>query len=440
MVQVEKSAECLFLYFACLRLGAVYLPLNTAYLDDELAFFFEDAEPALVVCGPERESFFSRLGAQTRTLTADCQGSLLTALGSDTTFETAKRIDDDIAVILYTSGTTGRPKGAMISHGNLAVNARTLFEAWQWRSGDIMLHALPVFHVHGLFVATHLPVLGGCPIILLPQFDPEQVADLLPHASVYMGVPTNYTRLIASGRLNHDICQTMRLFTSGSAPLLEQTARKFTDLTGHQIVERYGMTETGMNTSNPLDGARKPGTVGPPLRGVEAQILDPSGSKTAPGQPGDLMIRGQNVFKGYWKLPDKTREEFTEDGWFRTGDVAQWDDDGYISIVGRNKDMIISGGLNVYPKEIESAIDKLDGVLESAVIGLPHADFGEAVCAIVVMEKGRDPETQEIIDALKSRLANFKVPKWVFFADDLPRNTMGKVQKNRLREMYPPTA
>ena len=437
-VQVEKSPACLFLYFGCLRAGAVYLPLNTAYLDHELQYFCEDAEPRLVVCSSGSESRFESIGMTTRTLDADGSGSLPAALGDEVEFETTDRADDDIAVILYTSGTTGRPKGAMISHGNLAVNALTLFEAWQWRAADVMLHALPIFHIHGLFVATHLPLLGGCPIIFLPAFNAAQVIELLPHASVYMGVPTNYTRLIGTGLLNPEACRNMRLFTSGSAPLLQQTFDEFTKLTGHRIVERYGMTETGMNTSNPIDGERKPGTVGPPLPGVETRVVDGDGNDLPPGEPGNLLVRGPNVFHGYWKLPEKTREEFTDEGFFRTGDIAAVDEDGYIAIVGRNKDMIITGGLNVYPKEIESEIDKLPGVLESAVIGLPHADFGEGVCAIIVPEPGIEPDGEAIRTSLKGLLAGFKVPKWIYFTDQLPRNTMGKVQKNRLREMYPP--
>lgn len=436
MVQVEKSAACLFLYLACLRVGAIYLPLNTAYQDQELAYFIEDAEPTLAVCDPDRAAFFEASGATTRTLDASGSGTFAASLNQATAFNTAETSDDDIAVILYTSGTTGRPKGAMISHGNLAINAKVLFEAWQWTAADIMLHALPIFHIHGLFVATHLPLLGGCPIILLPGFNPDQVIDLLPEATVYMGVPTNYTRLIGTGRLNPGRCSRMRLFTSGSAPLLEATFNAFAQQTGHRIVERYGMTETGMNTSNPLNGERKPGTVGPPLPGVEARITGPAGEDLPAGQPGDLLIRGSHVFQGYWKLPEKTREEFTDDGFFRTGDVAAIDEDGYVSIVGRNKDMIISGGLNIYPKEIEAVIDRIDGVQESAVIGLPHADFGEGVCAVIVPEAGITLDADQVMAELRLQLANFKVPKWLHIADSLPRNTMGKVQKNQLRDLY----
>ena len=344
--------------------------------------------------------------------------------------------DDDPAVILYTSGTTGKPKGAVITQGNLIANGQALLEAWQWQPDDILLHALPLFHVHGLFVATHLALLNGSPIILLPSFSPEQVIKCLPLASVYMGVPTNYVRLLADGGLTKKVCSKMRLFTSGSAPLLPQTFDAFRQATGFAIVERYGMTETGMNTSNPLDGERKPGTVGLPLPGVETQIVDDEGQPVAVGETGLLKVRGKNVFAGYWQMPEKTAEEFDDEGFFKTGDLASCDADGYISIVGRSKDLIISGGLNVYPKEVETAINKLPGVVESAVIGLPHPDFGEGVCALVVLEPGASLDESEMIDALKHQLANFKVPKWVHFIDSLPRNTMGKVQKNLLREEY----
>ncbi len=436
--QVAKSPEALFLYFACLRLGALYVPLNTAYLDDELAFFVDDADPSLIVCEPERQRLFEKIPGNRRVLTLDAQGngSLSPLLSTDGQLDICERTDDDVAVILYTSGTTGKPKGAMISHGNLAANGLALHTAWQWQAGDIMLHALPIFHIHGLFVATHLPVLNRSPVILLPGFDPDQVINLLPHATVYMGVPTNYTRLLATGRLNRDVCSNMRLFISGSAPLLEQTFNEFRESTGVEIVERYGMTETGMNTSNPLDGTRKPTTVGPPLPGVTARIVDESGAPVGSGSPGNLEVRGDHVFKGYWQLPDKTRQEFTDDGFFKTGDVANQDEDGYLSIVGRNKDMIISGGLNVYPREIEAVIDKLPGIVESAVIGLPHDDFGEGVCAVIVPEQGVTLEKQAIVGELKSRLANFKIPKWVHFVPSLPRNTMGKIQKNVLRDRF----
>lgn len=433
IVQVDKSPHCLFLYFACLRMGAIYLPLNTAYLDDELRYFISDAEPSLIVCAPESSAFFESLD-NTRVVTLDTEGQgSLDQYCNDEAFETVDKEDDDIAVILYTSGTTGRPKGAMISHGNLRVNALSLIDAWQWQTDDVMLHALPVFHIHGLFVATHLPVLSGSPIIFLPAFNPSDICRLLPHATVYMGVPTHYTRLLTTGALTPRLCRNIRLFTCGSAPLLPQTFSAFEDSTGFRIVERYGMTETGMNTSNPISGPQKPGTVGPPLPGVTVKIVDGAGDPVDVGEPGDLLIKGDNVFSGYWRLPEKTAEEFTN-GFFKTGDIAIRDKDGYISIVGRNKDMIITGGLNVYPKEVEAAIDELEGVTESAVIGLSHPDFGEGVCAVIV---GDNSLTEaEIINALKTRLANFKVPKWVYFESQLPRNTMGKVQKNVLREKF----
>lgn len=439
IVQVEKSPMCVMLYFACLRIGAIYLPLNTAYLDEELRYFVADAEPALIVCDPKKGAFFTGLiSGPVMTLDRDGLGTLVNDLASaPTTFDTADVDGDHTAAILYTSGTTGRPKGAMISHDNLATNGLALHEAWQWREGDVMLHALPVFHVHGLFVATNLPVLNASPIIFLAAFDPDLVIDCLPRATVYMGVPTNYTRLLATGKLTKEVCANMKLFTSGSAPLLPQTFDTFRETTGFEIVERYGMTETGMNTSNPLDGERKPGTVGPPLPGVSVKIVDDEGKDVPASEPGNLLVKGSNVFKGYWRLPEKTAEEFDGD-YFRTGDVATLDAEGYISIVGRNKDMIISGGLNVYPKEVEEAIDKLSGVAESAVIGLPHADFGEGVCAVIVGDKEVNISAEEIISQLKGKLANFKIPKWVHFVDSLPRNTMGKVQKNILRDQYKP--
>ena len=445
MVQVEKSPQCLFLYFACLATGAIYLPLNTAYRDRELAYFVTNATPSLIVCDPARLDFFSGFtGTRLHTLDREGKGSLRRSLDDftppDSPFKTVAVAGDEVAAILYTSGTTGQPKGAMITHDNLIANALTLLDAWQWQAGDIMLHALPVFHIHGLFVALHLAVLNASPIIFLPAFEPEQVLRCLPLATVYMGVPTHYVRLLATGRLNRAVCRNMRLFTCGSAPLLPQTFTAFNQHTGHEIVERYGMTETGMNTSNPLTGERKPGTVGPLLPGVQGQILDDRGAPVKPGQTGELLIKGPNVFSGYWQMPDRTAREFTGDGYFRTGDLARMDEDGYVSIVGRNKDMIISGGLNIYPREIESEIDRLDGVVESAVIGLPHPDFGEGVCAIVVTAPDTILKEQQVIDHIKAQLANFKAPRWVYFVDTLPRNTMGKVQKNLLREKFTPGA
>lgn len=436
MVQVEKSAECLFINFACLRAGLIYLPLNTAYLQHEVEYFVGNAEPALVICDPGKRAMFEEIATcPVLSLDANGEGSVTDDL-VPASFEPVACDADDTATILYTSGTTGQPKGAMITHGSLAANSLALYEAWGWQAGDVMLHALPIFHIHGLFVGTYLAVLNASPIIFLPKFDPETVIRLLPQATVYMGVPTNYTRLLANPGFNREACRNMRLFTSGSAPLLVQTFEEMQARTGHTIVERYGMTETGMNASNPLDGPRKPGTVGPPLPGVTAKIVDDDGNPVAAGETGNLRVKGDNVFKGYWRMPEKTAEEFDEEGFFKTGDQASMDADGYISIVGRSKDMIITGGLNVYPKEIESVIDQMDGVVESAVIGVPHADFGEAVTAVVVRTPGSDLSEATIIDGLKSTLANFKVAKQVHFVDELPRNTMGKVQKNILRQQF----
>lgn len=449
IVQVEKSPQNLFWYFACLRAGFIYIPLNTAYLEHEVEYFIANAEPAFALCDPARRSIFEA-HANCKIGTLDSAGEYLDdeqsgavfentavekAAFENTAFENTPCDTSDVAVILYTSGTTGKPKGAMITHGNLVANTTTLSAAWGWQTDDVLLHALPIFHIHGLFVATHLVVFNGSQMNFMVKFDPEQVVNWMPQSSVYMGVPTNYVRLLAHEGLNSAACANMRLFTSGSAPLLAQTFQDFEQRTGQTIVERYGMTETGMNTSNPLLGKRKPGTVGPALPGVEAKICDETGDEVKQGQAGTLYVKGVNVFKGYWRLPEKTAEEFTGDGFFKTGDVASLDMDGYISIIGRDKDMIISGGLNVYPKEIESIIDKFDGVTESAVIGVPHSDFGEAVVAVIVSTDSQLTETQ-VIAEMKANVAGFKVPKQVHFVDSLPRNTMGKVQKNILRETY----
>ncbi len=436
IVQVEKSAECLFIYFACLRSGLIYLPLNTAYQAHEVEYFCQDAAPALVICDPARAETFARFTNCT-ILTLDKQGigtARIDAVGE--TFDNVACEADDTAVILYTSGTTGRPKGAMITHQNLVANAEALHKAWGWVPGDVMLHALPIFHIHGLFVGTHLAVLNASPIILLEKFDPDLVIRLFREATVYMGVPTNYVRLLANTNLDQAACANMRLFTSGSAPLLVPTFEEFKQRTGHTIVERYGMTETGMNTSNPLAGDRKPGTVGPTLPGVTLKIVDDLGNRVTTGDTGNLMVKGNNVFTGYWQMPEKTAEEFDAEGFFKTGDLASEDEDGYISIVGRSKDLVISGGLNVYPKEIESLIDDMPGVQESAVIGLPHPDFGEAVTAVIVLEQGSQITESDVVSYLRDRIANFKVTKHVFFVDELPRNTMGKVQKNVLRDTF----
>jgi malonyl-CoA/methylmalonyl-CoA synthetase len=372
------------------------------------------------------------------SLDADGQGTLTEACRPvDGDYDVRDVAPDDTAVLLYTSGTTGRPKGAMLTHANLATNALALHRAWGWRPDDVLLHALPLFHIHGLFVACHCVLLNGTRMILLPKFDVAAVMQSLPRATVFMGVPTFYTRLLANQDFGRETCRHMRLFTSGSAPLLTQTFEEFRARTGHEILERYGMTETGMNTSNPLDGPRRPGTVGRPLPGVSLRIVNDSDETLPTGEVGQIQVKGANVFKGYWRQPEKTAEEFTADGYFRTGDLARLNDDGYVSIVGRAKDLIISGGLNIYPREIESYLDKIDGLLESAVIGVPHPDFGEAVIAVVVRNpEGANLTEAGVITALKNRIAGFKVPKRVFFVPELPRNTMGKVQKNLLRERY----
>ncbi len=443
-VQVEKSPQVLFLYLACLRAGLIYLPLNTAYTESELSYFIADAEPAMVICDPASEALFAHIGNTSvryiLSLDASARGSLITNSNSTTaTFTTVKCEEDDIAVILYTSGTTGRPKGAMITHGNLAANGLALQQTWQWQQNDVLLHALPIFHIHGLFVACHNVLLGGSKMLFVAKFDAKTVMQLLPQATVLMGVPTFYTRLLEQAEFNRDMCKHMRIFISGSAPLLEQTFYAFQQRTGHTILERYGMTETGMNTSNPIDGARLAGTVGLPLPGVTARIVDANNQPVAADEVGVLQVKGDNVFKGYWRMPEKTVEDFTDDGFFITGDLAKYTDQGYIAIVGRNKDMVITGGYNVYPKEIELLLDDIDGIKESAVIGLPHKDFGEAVTAVIVPDDmDQAPDEKLIIDTLKQQLANYKVPKKFIVLNELPRNTMGKVQKNVLRDNFRP--
>jgi len=450
-VQVEKSPEALMLYLATLRAGLVYLPLNVAYRETEIAYFLEDAEPALVVCSPANLEWIRPLaaGAQVLTLDEDGGGSLSrAAAGLAADFDTVQSAPDDLAAILYTSGTTGRSKGAMLSHANLASNARVLNDYWGWRGDDVLLHMLPIFHVHGLFVGAHGALLAGARMIWLPRFDAGQALRYLPESTVMMGVPTYYVRLLSDARFTRETCAGMRLFISGSAPLLADTFNEFRQRTGHTILERYGMSETVMLTSNPYDesqGPRVAGTVGRPLPGVQARVVDDAGQACGPGQIGNVQVRGPNVFSGYWRMPEKTREEFTADGWFRTGDVGRWGPppdgaapipDDYLSIVGRSKDLIISGGFNVYPKEIESVIDDMPGVAESAVIGVPHPDFGEAVVAVIVPRPGVPIDVPSIQATLKARIANFKVPKRIHVVDQLPRNTMGKVQKNVLREAY----
>lgn len=441
-VQVDKSPQVLWLYLACLRAGLVYHPLNTAYQASELEYFLGDAQPRIIVCRGRDEDMFQRLAGpagveRVLTLEADGSGSLSArARDLPDSFTTVPRAADDMAALLYSSGTTGRPKGIMLSHANLASNGKTLVELWGFTPRDVLLHALPVFHVHGLFVATHCVLLSGARMHWLETFDAREVVAHLPHCTVMMGVPTYYTRLLAQPQFGRDNCGAMRLFISGSAPLLAETFAEFEQRTGHRILERYGMSETGMNTSNPLRGERRAGTVGPPLPDVEVRVVDATGAVVPVGEAGDLQVRGPNVFRGYWRMPDKTREDFTADGFFNTGDKATLSADGYLSIVGRAKDMIICGGLNVYPKEIEQFLDELDGVAESAVIGVPHADFGEAVVAVIVPLAGATLAERDVIDVARTKLANFKVPKRVFLVGELPRNAMGKVQKNLLRERY----
>ena len=438
--QVDKSPEALALYVACLRSGAVYLPLNTAYTLAEVAYFVGDAAPRLIVCGPYAQSGIVGLarGAATVSLGADGVGTLSEAAARQPDrFDDVAREADDVAAIVYTSGTTGRSKGAMLTHGNLASNALTLRDLWRFTADDVLLHALPIYHVHGLFVAVNVALLAGASMLYLPTFDADEVIRLLPKATAMMGVPTFYTRLLDHPGFTREVACHMRLFISGSAPLLASTHAAFEARTGHRIIERYGMTETGMNSSNPYDGPRIAGSVGLPLPGVETRITDPeTGRLLRSGEVGMIEVRGPNVFKGYWRMPEKTAQEFRPDGFFVTGDLGELDEQGYLRIVGRGKDLIISGGLNIYPKEIEAAIDAIDGVRESAVFGVPHPDLGEAVAALVTTEPGTELSESDVIRALSDRLAKFKAPKRVFFATDLPRNAMGKIQKNVLREQY----
>jgi malonyl-CoA/methylmalonyl-CoA synthetase len=451
-VQTEKSVEALMLYLAVLRAGLVYLPLNAAYQRNEIQYFLGDAEPAVVVCSSRNVDWISEIAGQAGsrgtphvfTLNQDRTGSLLErAAHHGDRHQTAVKQTGDLAAILYTSGTTGRSKGAMLTHGNLLSNARTLKEYWRWRSpeagGDVLIHALPLFHVHGLFVASHGALMNGSRMIWFARFDPQAVIARLPEATVFMGVPTLYVRLLAESGLTREACSGMRLFISGSAPLLIDTFNEFRERCGHTILERYGMSETLMLTSNPCDpaeGERRGGTVGFALPGVGLRVRDDAGVDLPAGEVGGIEVRGPNVFKGYWRLPEKTHEAFSADGWFKTGDVGTVDSRGYVSLVGRSKDLIITGGYNVYPAEIEAVINDMPGVAESAVIGLPHRDFGEGVVAVVVPRPGQSLDAAVLIAELKSRIANFKVPKHVFIVPELPRNAMGKVQKLLLRDQY----
>jgi malonyl-CoA/methylmalonyl-CoA synthetase len=456
-VQVEKSVEALMLYLATLRAGYVFLPLNTAYQSAEIEYFVGNAEPSVVVCSPKNFGWVSKIAfkAGTKnvfTLGDDRTGSLLERAAHQSDRHTpVVRAADDLAAILYTSGTTGRSKGAMLTHGNMLSNAQVLKDYWGWSAtggpdgrGDVLIHALPIFHVHGLFVAIHGALLNGSKMIWLSKFDPKVVARKLPEATVFMGVPTLYVRLLGEPGLTKEAVQNMRLFVAGSAPLLLETFNAWRERTGHTILERYGMSETAMLTSNPYgpdaryggQAERRGGTVGFPLPGVQLRVQDDEGQSLPVGEIGGIQVKGPNIFKGYWRMPEKTAEEFTADGFFKTGDVGKIDERGYVTIVGRSKDLIISGGYNVYPAEIEGYINDLPGVAESALVGVPHPDFGEVGVAVVIPKPGALLQPEQIVAALKSKLANFKIPKKCFVVAELPRNTMGKVQKNLLREQH----
>jgi malonyl-CoA/methylmalonyl-CoA synthetase len=444
-VQTEKSVEALLLYLAVLRAGYVYLPLNTAYQAGEIGYFVGNAEPAVVVCAPKNFPWVSKIAFQAGakhvfTLGDDRTGSLLErAAWQPEEHLPAVKKADDLAAILYTSGTTGRSKGAMLTHGNLLSNARTLKDYWGWTPGDVLIHALPIFHVHGLFVASHGALLNGSKMLWFSKFDPKATIAKMAEATVFMGVPTLYVRLLGEAGLTREAAAHMRLFIAGSAPLLPETFNAFRERTGHTILERYGMSETVMLTSNPYraeDGERLAGTVGYALPGVGVRVHDDKGAPCPAGEIGGIEVKGPNVFQGYWRMPEKTAEEFTADGWFKTGDVGKKDADGRVTIVGRSKDLIITGGYNVYPAEIEGFLNEMEGVAESAVIGVPHPDFGEGVVAVVVGKPGAVLDGAAMIATLKGRIANFKVPKHLFVVPELPRNQMGKVQKNVLRDTH----
>ncbi len=449
-VQVEKSVEALILYLATLRAGYVFLPLNTAYQSAEIEYFIGNAEPAVVVCSGANFAWVSKIAFKAGTqhvftLNEDRTGSLLdrAALQSDRHTPVQRRADD-LAAILYTSGTTGRSKGAMLTHGNMLSNALTLKDYWGWKKGDVLIHALPIFHVHGLFVAIHGALINGSKMIWMAKFDPKRVISYMQQATVFMGVPTLYVRMLAEPSLNKAAVQNMRLFVAGSAPLLIETFTEWQERTGHTILERYGMSETAMLTSNPYaadkryakQSERRGGTVGFPLPGVTLRVRGDDGQDMPVGEIGGIQVKGPNVFKGYWRMPEKTAEEFTSDGFFKTGDVGKVDERGYVTIVGRSKDLIISGGYNVYPAEIEGYINDMKGVAESAVVGVPHPDFGEVGVAVVTLKPGASVQPEAVLAELKAKLANFKIPKRCFVVPELPRNTMGKVQKNLLRDQY----
>lgn len=441
VAQLPKSPEMLLLYLACLRVGGVYLPLNTAYTPDELAYFLEDAEPAVAIApaedSPPLIGLAEQAGATVRTLGRHCDGTLLEGLEEETPDDRVEPVGSDaLAAILYTSGTTGRPKGAMLTHRNLASNAETLVSEWRFTDRDRLLHALPIFHTHGLFVACNVSMLAGASMLFVEKFDPQVLLEQMPKCTVMMGVPTFYTRLLKESAFNRETTAAIRLFISGSAPLLAETQQEVEARTGHAILERYGMTETNMITSNPYEGDRRPGTVGLPLPGVEVRVADERGAPLPAGEIGVLEVRGPNVFIGYWRMPEKTDEEFRSDGFFITGDLALEEPDGYIRIVGRDKDLVISGGYNVYPKEVEEVLDELPEVLESAVFGVPHPDFGEGVTAAIVPRTAGAIDTSAVLASLQDRVAKYKQPKHVVVLEQLPRNVMGKVQKNVLREQF----
>lgn len=441
-VQVEKSTEALCIYAACVQAGLVFLPLNTAYTASEVRYFVEDSGAKLFVCDgakkTEMQIVADKAGAKLETLNIDGSGSLVElAKAQPNIFETTNVGPNELAAFLYTSGTTGRSKGAMLSQDNLLSNANTLVDYWMFSEKDVLLHALPIFHTHGLFVAINVALISGTSLIMMSKFNPHDVLDHIGDATCMMGVPTFYTRLLAEPRFDKESVKNMRLFISGSAPLLAETHVEFEARTGHKILERYGMTETNMNTSNPYEGDRRAGTVGYPLPGVELKVTDPeTGEELATGEVGVLEVRGPNVFKGYWNMPEKTKEELRDDGFFITGDLGLVDKDGYVQIIGRGKDLIISGGFNIYPKEIELVLDEQAGVLESAVIGVPHPDFGETPVGVLVSKNGQSPDIDVIAENIKDELARFKHPRKLIIVDELPRNTMGKVQKNLLREEY----
>ena len=441
VAQVPKSVEALALYLGCLRSGVIFVPLNPAFTLTELQYYLENAEPKIVVCSSDNYAEITNLAVSTgisivKTIQTTDENSLIVSEEIEVcNFPTVDVAKNDIAVMIYTSGTTGKPKGAMLSHHNLAVNGTALKNHWDFREKDVLLHSLPIFHVHGLFFATHCVMLSGASMLFLPKFSVESVLKFLPQATVMMGVPTYYTRLLADKRFQKAGCSQMRLFISGSAPLREATFQEFKTRTGLEILERYGMSETGVNTSNPLTGERRLGTVGLPLGKSELRIVDDHNRPLPPEQVGNVQVKGENVFAGYWRMPAKTKAEFTNDGFFQTGDLGKLSVDGYVSIVGRAKDLIISGGMNVYPKEVEACLNEIPGVVESAVIGLPHPDFGEAVTAVIVSDN-LEMSDREIKAYLQERLANYKIPKQFLSIESLPRNTMGKVQKNILRKKY----